>query len=539
MLQKIKEDELQFFQTMAHPISCAEILFHEFDVLGQWEQNQFGKIRLYQYPMISYDTLFLEDSKLSKEKNWQIKNNLAENYNEGGRLTGKTIVSIIIDMLVSIWNKTFTWAIVSSYDKQHVQEIFEKSLIDCLENHKIFKILKQRTVKSPIYNITTLNGCLIQSVNMNITGKNPGGQFFGKHFDRHYSEESSFLTKEVSNKMLMAQAEEGCINRYSGMTTFTKASPMGIIFFDLKNKTKIINLPSYVNPTWNDKKESDAILEFGGKDSIGYQVQIEGKVVEGAESVFDISRIRETYITDKTGMGIPIKSFEINKDNFHRFDEIVIIEKPNNAETLDFYFDVGEGGAPSEYIILSRTNKIYKYIYRITTFQLSPVEEEDFIRFLIEKLQPNLFGLDHTSGVGKSLFSHLVKDFGEHLIPVDFNSNIEIDFERDTKTQEIKRDKSGQPIMKTANTIDWSIQCLKDIFYKKQIICYEDIKLDTQINNIIVTKTKQGKTLYSCKGANHLFQAFQVFAISHWLTEFKNIKPIPKKKPGMGSFGAA
>jgi hypothetical protein len=180
---------------------------------------------------------------------------------------------------------------------------------------------------------------------------------------------------------------------------------------------------------------------------------------------------------------------------------------------------------------------VYKYIYRITTFKLSPDEEETFIRYLIETLEPNIIGLDHTSGVGKALFSHLAKDFGENLIAVDFNSNIEIDFERDLQTKQVKRDKSGNPIMKVANVVDWSIQCLKDIFYNKKIVCYEDIKLDTQINNIVVARTKQGKVLYSCKGANHLFQAFQVFAISHFLTESKVIKSISKRKPGLGSFG--
>jgi hypothetical protein len=87
--------------------------------------------------------------------------------------------------------------------------------------------------------------------------------------------------------------------------------------------------------------------------------------------------------------------------------------------------------------------------------------------------------------------------------------------------------------------VDWAMQCLKDIFYSKKIQMYEDIKWDTQVNNVIVGKTKQGKVMYGFKTANHLFQAFQVFAICHWLSEFKNIKPIIHRKPGMGSFGSA
>jgi hypothetical protein len=241
---------------------------------------------------------------------------------------------------------------------------------------------------------------------------------------------------------------------------------------------------------------------------------------------------------DKKGFGIPIKTFEVNKDTFFRYKEIVIVEKPNNSEFLGIYFDVGEGGAPSEYIIVSQTNKIYKYIYRISTFQLSPEEEKEFIGYLISILQPNIIGLDSTSGVGKALVSALVKDYPDNVIPVSFNENIDIDYEKDKNNQYIK-DKSGAYVFKQANMVDWSIQCLKNIFYNKKIQCYEDTKFDTQINNVIVGKTKQGKMMYGYVGANHLFQAFQVFAIVNWLTEFKNLKPIIKRKPGFGSFGSA
>ena len=537
MIPKIKENELKVFQVLSHPISCAEVLFHDFDSLGTWDKEKFGKIRNYQYPMMSYDGLFLNDPKLSKEKNWEIKNNMAESYNLGGRLTGKSIISILLDWLVVTWNGQYKWGIISSYDKQHIQEIFDK-LINAFENHKILRILNCHSLRSPIYKLDFDNGLLLQSVNMNITSKNPGGQFFGKHVDRHGMEESSYLTKEVSHKMLMAQAEKGCINRYSGMTTFTKMSPIGEIFFDLKNKKKIINLPSYINPTWNDKKEADAIKEFGGKDSPGYQVQIDGKVIEGIESVFDIQRVRETYIVDKKGNAVSIKSFEVNKDSFFRFKEILIMEKPNNASSLGIYADIGEGAAPSEYAIIAKVDNTYKYIYRLSTFQLSPEEEKEFIKYLIEILQPNIIGLDNTSGVGKALISALIKDYPDNIIPVSFNENIDIDFEKDKNGAPLK-DKSGAYIYKQANMVDWSIQCLKDIFYSKKIQCYEDSKLDTQINNVIVGKTKQGKVLYGYTSANHLFQAFQVFAICHWLTEFKNLKPIQKRKPGMGSFSSA
>lgn len=539
MINKITKEELIMFQTLSHPIASAEILFHDFDGFGLWDKNKFGNIRPCQYPMLSYDSLFLYDKKKTADENNKIENDLAESYNLGGRLTGKSIIFITLDCVLATFNQIYKWAVISSYDNLHIKSIIEK-LINCFDNHKILKHLNCHSIRSP-FRLDFVNGCLLEGVNQNITGKNPGGQFYQKHFDRHYMEEAAFLTKEVSGKMLMAQAEKGCKNRFSGMTTFTKASPMGEIFFDLRNKKKLINLPSYVNPTWNDKKEDDAIREFGGIDSPGYQVQIEGKVFEGMESVFDILRIRETYIRDKQGDGIEVKKFEVNKESFHRFKEILILERPLNAEILGFYFDVGEGGAPSEYIIITKTGKKYKYIYRVTTYKLSPNEEEEFVDYLIEVLKPNVVGLDHTSGLGKSMFSHLINKYPDNtnvFVAVDFNSNLEIGFKKDNNGNFV-RDNAGKLIFEKANVVDWSIQCLKDIFYNDKIECYEDIKFDTQINNIVAAKNKTGKLIYDCKGENHLFQAWQVFAISHWNTEFKNIQPInPNRKPGFGSFGS-
>lgn len=540
MLPKIKKDELIMFQMLSHPIASCEILFHEFDSLGVWDKDKYGKIRKYQFPMLSWDSMLLYDKKKTLEENQHLEIALAESYNLGGRLTGKSRISIILDVCTVTLKKMFTWCVIASFDKTHVQEIMD-TIIQCFDNHKIFKMLHGHSIKSPAYNITFDNGCKIQSVNQNITSKNPGAQYHQKHFDRHYIEESSFLTKQVSDKMFMSKAEKGVKNRWSGMTNFTKMSPMGEIFFDINKKKKIINVPSFVNPTWSDETEAKAIKQFGGVDSPGYKVEIKGEVVEGMESVFDILRVRETYIVDKEGDGVNIKAFEINKENFHRFKEILIIEKPINAESLGFYFDVGEGGAPSEYIVIVKTGKKYKYIYRITTYKLSPNEEEEFVDYLIEVLKPNVVGLDHTSGLGKSMFSHLINKYPDNtntFVAVDFNSNLEIGFKKDNNGNFV-RDNTGKLVFEKANAVDWSIQCLKEIFYNDKIECYEDIKFDTQINNIVAAKNKTGKLIYDCKGENHLFQAWQVFAISYWNTEFKNIQPInPNRKPGFGSFGA-
>lgn len=526
MILKIKEEDLLVYQTLSHPISCAEILFSDIDNLGEWDTERYILIRKYQFPMLAFDSLFLEDSKLSTKENFNIKNGMAESYDLGGRLTGKSIIAIIVDSLISTFNKTYKWAIISSYDASHIRGIFER-IITSLENHLILKLLNTRVKRSPFYELTSDNGCLLQSVNMNVTGKNPGGHFVGRHIDKHWMEESSFITPIVSNKLLMAQSELGCINRYSGMTTFSKHSPVGKIFFNLKNQSKIINLPSYVNPTWDSKKEEDSIIEFGGKESIGYKVQIEGKVIEDADSVYDIERVRENYNHKKE-----IKGFEITRDNFYRFKEIIVLDRPGNVEKVFVASDIGEGSAPTEIIIIFKIGDKYYYIYNVSATRLSGDEQHELFKYIIEGVKANIVGFDTTSGMGKAIASRLTKDYPENIQWVSFNEKIRIGFELDEKGN-YKTDSKGNYLYKEEYVTDWSIQRLKHLLYNQKIEIPMDYKFDLQFANIITT-TSGMRTIYASKVANHVHQAFQVFSVIEWNTEFANIQPVKKRRMGLG-----
>jgi hypothetical protein len=291
-------------------------------------------------------------------------------------------------------------------------------------------------------------------------------------------------------------------------------------------------MPSYVNPNYSDKDEEDAIREFDGKDSVGYAVQILGKIMKGSTCPYDIDRIRVCY-KDK----LILKTFEIKKENFHNYKDILILEKLNNAEKVGIYMDIGEGAAPTEIIIIQNIKNKLRYTHNITVNKITPDELYELVRFIINQMEANVIGFDNTSGVGKALGSNLTKDFPENLVAVDFNSKIPVDYEKDEKGNYII-DNKGNHSYKEERVDDWSVQRIKHLFYNQLIELPEDYKFDKQIQNIIVIRTGM-RIKYECKVANHLYQAFQVMAISEWQTEFLNLKPTKKRKPGMGSFGSA
>lgn len=538
MINKISEDELHIFETLTNPISCTEIMFSDLSNLSEFSENQYAEVRKYQYPMLSFETMFFENPELSKKENFQIRKGFGDCLNFGGRLSGKSLIGIITDVPISTWHKVYKWGILSSCDAVKIRGVME-TVISIFDNHPLFKLLNAKSKSHPAYLVNFSNGCKLESVNNNIAGKDPGKNWFQKHCDKSWEEEGSFLTDSITNKKLMAKSEFGMVERLTGMTNFKKQSPIGRKFLDIKNENKIINLSSYANPNFSEEDEDLAIKEFGGKQSPGFRTQILGQIVDDGESVYDVERIRLCYKRDKEGNPILIKSFEINKNNFHRYKEILILSRPNNAERVWVAIDKGEGAAPTEIIVLFEIQGIHKYEINVTTFKLSPDEDNEIVDYVIDSLQANIVGIDVTSGGGKAMFSYLAKKYNkpneEHIVGVSFNEKIDIDFERDEKTNNIKYDAKGKPIYKSEYIVDWAIQRIKHLFYNRKILSLFDSKLDNQFDNEVVLRSGQ-RTVYGNKGADHLHQAFQVFSIILWNYEFKNSKPIQRRKPGLGAY---
>ena len=521
LLERLTAEELLVCESLVDPICISECLFSDLDNLAIIKEN-FAHIRLGQFSMLSYEYLIDEDPSLSPKENFHLLEGAGDIYNLGARKYGKTLITLILDMLLSVIHLDGWKTIFSSYDAVHIRSILER-VIPITENHPLLKIYDVHVKRSPTYLLQFKNGFTIESVNQNIASKNPGSQFFGHHVKKIWLEEASFETERVHEKRVDATSELGCIERLSGMTNFTKYSPVGKIFYDLSKRPWIVNLPQFVNPMWDEKENKKALRKYGGESSIGYRVFIKGEIVEDGIAVFDMERVRKCYLDDKE-----IKILEIDKNTFPIFEQRLVVERPKNATTLYIAADIGES-APTEIVIFVDISQKYRYIYNIVLHNLTDKQQYSIFKYLAQKLKANFIGLDCTDGTGRAIFRALSEDFDkENLIRVAFNEKIPVDFEKDENNNIIIKD--GKPVYKEEYVSEWSIQHLKDLFYEEKLELPLDYKLDSQLNAVISMQSTN-RTIYKCiSEQDHSFQSLQVFSIMAWDTEFRLAKPIRKKE---------
>ena len=527
LLEKITEEELDFLEDIHNPIPLAEMLFCDFDNMGRFDEEEMGHIRLYQESMLSYEYLIDEDPKLSEKQNFKLREGAGNIYAFGGRKYGKTKIVEEIDILVSMVLLQGENVGFSSYDAIHIRGVLEKT-VQVLETHPFFeKILEPKINRSPNYHIYLKSGYTLDSINLNLGSKNPGAQFFQKHLDRLYGEEWSFETEDVHKKRLDAISENGCVERLAGMTNFTKHSPSGRIFNDPYKKAWLCNYPQYVSPKWDEEQRRVAVREHGGEGTASYRIFVGGEIVTEGINVFDMERVKQCYMEDRA-----IKHFEIKKEDFDFFENIIIVDRPSNANNVYICADIGES-APTEIIIMAEINKKYRYLYNITLYNLTDKQQYKIFRFLVEKTNANIIGMDTTEGTGRAIYRGLNEIYPtENLCWVSFNEKLDVDFEKDEFHRLVFKD--GSPVYKQEYVTDWSVIRLKILLYDKLLELPLDFKLELQITSV-VSMLSGKRLIYQCLSEeDHLFSAFRVFCIAQWNYEFKTVKALKRKKFNKG-----
>jgi len=535
LLEKINIKQLAFIENWHKPSELAECLFSDFDNLGYFDRKKTAKVRLYQTPMLSYETSIDFDAiknhyKLNRQEIFDLRKNIGELFNIGGRLYGKTLITLRVDIALSSLLQAGLKAVVYSVSDQKLHGVLDR-VERALKHHPIFRCYNFICKGKPFICFSSpKNNWEIKSVNMALKGKTPGDQFYQHHVDKMWGEEVSFETEEVSNKKDDSVGELGCIFRLAGMTNFTRHHPIGKIFYDPENKEHILNYPRYINPFWNDKKKRKAIEKYGDIETPNYKIYVEGEIIEDGQSVFDIDRVKKCYHKRKE-----IKRFVLKKQHFKNFEKLIVVERPKNAERIFIAGDIGDGAGGSDIIIVSEIGDKYQYLYNIVLYNWTQAEQFELFKWLISKTQANVVGIDCGDGCGRGLADSLEKTYKkENIVRYAGTNKVITGYETDENDKVIL--KNGKAIIKEEKMKEWSIRRLMSLLYEVRLQIPIDHKFDNQINQVISTKSGTN-TIYACisETGDHLFDAFRILAICIWLKKDFNQTPKMRSEWGTGA----
>jgi len=536
LTNKITQSELSFMELWFTPRCFLECFFSNWNNLSEMKENQYGDLRLYQTPLISHESIIdfettAKKHNLSKKEEFQLRKNVGDSYCFGGRKFGKTIIFQLLDICLDMLHaeNKIDDTIFASVDLIHIKAILDK-IKRGLTYHPLFKLWKERIAGAPEYSIELKNGYILKSVNFNLGAKNPGNQFFGKHLDRLYVEEASLESEEIYQKRQDSLSEFGAVFRCSGMTNFTRLMPAGRSFYNPENKGKVINLPQYVNPYFEKKDKEERLKELGGESSFSYRIFVKGEVVEDGVSVFDIDRVNECLKKKRK-----IKRFELKKEDYEYFKDIIVLDRPKNAERIFVNADVGDGAGGTDITIFSEVSNQFNYLYNIILYNMAEPEQYEIFKWIVEKLQANVLAFDCGDALGRGLYARFEKIYNkENLVWYQGQKKIGVGYQKDENGEILI--KSGCPVLREEFMSEWAVNRLKTLLYEGKInIPADDFKFINQINSVICTSTGTRK-VYAClsETGDHLFDSFKVFSTAEWLLNSFNETPLMNTDWGCG-----
>lgn len=302
------------------------------------------------------------------------------------------------------------------------------------------------------------------------------------------------------------------VHNCSGMTNFTKHSPAGKAYNDKDMQKHLVNLPQYVNPTWDEYTKAKMMKEYNGETSIGYKVFVLGEVVEDGVSFLDMQRVRVNYKKD-----LPYKLIEIDKKKYDDFGGNVenFLHLSKSAGIKEYYLsaDIGVTNI-TEIVIFGNTGEKYRECYNVILNGLSIDEKEKVFAYLITSMGIACAALDTNEGQGSGLADLLEKRFGQKKIfRFKGTMNIDYDFEKDDNGKPIY--KNGKPVPREEKMAVFSVLRLQKLLYDNKFeIPEDDLKFDAQMNQVIAMVSKAtGKVTYDCIAEeNHYFDAWKIFA---------------------------
>ena len=555
MYKPLTEEQISFMEQWYNPIANIECLApEELKAPQKWSNSpnfKCVKVRNYQHTMVDYSMMYADDPRKSPEENARIKRVVGTCYNIAARDVGKSYL---------LWLDAFTHLIHARGGESMLAAPTDEKLkkvggvlVNLCQNHPFFKIFHKSgktngISKSPL-EIGTQRGHTLYGRNEKIDDPDPGKNFNSVHAQKIFYEEFSFATAKGALQRVDSENSLGCIERMSGIPDLKPGSPLGDVINNKKLKSFICRLPQSFRRDWNKATRQRKIDKYKGRYSVSYKLNVDGEILEGAFSKWDMDRIRNNCLkTDKH-----IKFYEINKEIFkgiedfqeNKDSEKELLKRLGNALPLTrvpstkrvIASDIGTTGSPSEVgIFFGNKNSNFIYEYQISLFKMTSKEQAFVFNWLYRVIDGAFICVDNSNADGKDIVNRLVLEYKiprDQISDYDAKSNTNIGYKLDEKDKVVKDDK-GKPIEEEVYTKKWAVQQLETIFYDGKIEIPYDEKFLEQFANHFEKPGISGRPTWGSSADEHLVDMFLCFAFCVWDKCWRSTSNLSKNERPIG-----
>jgi len=523
LYKKLTEPEIEFMSCFYDPICMIESLVPtNFKAPNVWSELdcELLKLRPYQFAMIDFSYIYANDDRLSSKQNFRNKQGAGYIINVAARNLGKSLFAFL-DAVLTIIHGESDESCVSSFDFAHMKKICTP-IANFVNYHPFFELYKRKGKECVRFTgggmeIDTTLGHVCYGRNENIGSPDPGTAYHSLHVKKFIYDEVSYMTEEGRKKMVDATSSDGCIERLAGICDIRLGSVLGKILRDESKRNWICNMPQYVREDWDEKAKERAIEEYDGESSPMYKLNVLGEAIEGANSMFDMERIKKNAYNTKRR----VKQFDVGKETFHNFAKFLVVDKQAAALSI-IASDIGTTGSPSEICIFFGDNQLLKWRYNISLYMLTTQEQAKVFKWLYDRLENCIISLDCTAGEGRAIADELeiLGVLKDKIVRVMFNSKIVVGFETNDD-QTVKYDDRGNPVYKLERTIDFANLQLENCLYHGLIEVPHSEKFLREFANYFSVMTGTTKR-YGSSTTDHLLQSFQCCVVARFQNEFGN-----------------
>jgi hypothetical protein len=324
------------------------------------------------------------------------------------------------------------------------------------------------------------------------------------------------ISSTAYNKQVDSQSELGAVIRESGVPDGRRDTPF---HEHINDKSKnVIWYTSEINPYWDDKRQREAELKYGGKATHAYVTNVLGEEGDIAFGAWDVDDIRSCMSK------VNVKHFEINKYNYDQFlVNPVSILNIIPDEATEFIIQASDiGKTPSECGIWSLRKGKWYLLYRITQRGLIHFQQAKVFHYIADIMGSNLLALDTSEGLGESIADHLINEkepefkncnYAKRVQKCYFNTTVITGYKKNEQGEILYEDKKPVEIKTHADEYAWIRGMM--LFKENKVILQDDIDLVSQFSAEMAVKG-QNKTMFQSPIPNHIISMFKVFCLAEW-----------------------